>query len=250
MIISIITVCFNSEKTIEESISSVLRQTAYPYIEYIIIDGGSTDKTLKIIDNYSDKISFFSSERDLGIYDAMNKGIKVATGDVIGFLNSDDLYSNNNIIDKIISQFTDDNNLDILYGDLVYVRTNDTTKIVRKWVSKAYYHGFFEHGNVPPHPSLFVKRKVYTQVGLFNLDYKLAADYELMLRIFKTNLFVSKYINCVLVKMRMGGATNNSLVNVKNQNIEILHSWKRNGMKVPFLLMPLRLLKRISQFIR
>ena len=248
MKISIITVVYNNEDTISEAIESVLGQN-YKNIEYVIIDGGSKDKTVKCINRYKDQLGYFVSEKDNGIYDAMNKGIKACTGDVIGILNSDDLYEDFNVIASVMEEFNTDSELDILYGNLVYVKSNDTKKVVRNWKSKSYYQLFFEHANVPPHPSLFVRSKVYNETGLFDLRYKLAADYELMLRMFKKHHFKSKYINKLIIKMRLGGATNQSLSNVVAQNKEILQSWRNNGLQAPFYLMPLRILKRLTQFI-
>lgn len=248
MKISIITVVYNNEKTIKEAIESVLSQS-YSNIEYIIIDGNSVDSTVNIIKEYELKLGYFISENDRGIYDAMNKGIKAATGDVVGILNSDDLYQDTNVIESIMNQFNQDSSLDIVYGDLVYVKSNNVDRVVRNWNSKSYNNNFFEAGNVPPHPSLFVKRKVYEEAGFFNLDYKLAADYEFMLRIFKKHNFKSKYINQVIVKMRLGGATNQSLSNIQKQNTEILYAWRNNNLKIPLLLMPLRVIKRLLQFI-
>jgi glycosyltransferase involved in cell wall biosynthesis len=248
MKISIITVVYNNENTIKDAIDSVLSQS-YKNIEYIIIDGASTDQTINIIKSYEKKITKFISEKDLGIYDAMNKGILQATGDIIGILNSDDLYENNKIIEIITNEFIKDIELDILYGNLVYVEKNDITKIVRKWISCDYDMTFFERGDVPPHPSLFLKKKVYNTVGLFDLKYKLASDYEFMLRVFKKNSFKSKYINQVFVKMRLGGATNKNFRNIYLGNLEILKAWKNNSLKIPILFIPKRILKRLFQFI-
>lgn len=249
MKISIITVVFNNEKTIKQAIESVLSQS-YNNIEYIVIDGNSVDNTVEIINEFKDKLAFFISEKDKGIYDAMNKGVNAATGDVIGILNSDDLYQDNNVLEMVMNQFNQNPSIDIVYGDLVYVKSDNLDKIVRNWKSKTYFNNFFENGNVPPHPSLFVKKGVYEKAGLFNLDFKLAADYEFMLRIFKKNSFNSKYINRVIVKMRLGGATNQSFSNIKRQNIEILKAWNHNELKVPFLLMLLRFFKRLIQFVK
>jgi hypothetical protein len=168
---------------------------------------------------------------------------------VIGILNSDDLYQDSHVIARVMEEFKTDSELDILYGNLVYVKSNDTKKVVRNWKSKHYYNLFFEHGNVPPHPTLFVRRNVYQETGLFDLRYQLAADYELMLRMFKKHNFKSKYINTLIIKMRLGGATNQSLSNVVAQNKEILQSWENNGFNAPFYLMPLRIFKRLTQFI-
>lgn len=248
MKISIITVVYNNDKTIEDAIKSVLSQS-YSNIDYIIIDGGSSDKTVTIINEYKEQLGYFISEKDKGIYDAMNKGINAAKGDVIGILNSDDLYQDTTVIETVMNQFNQNPSIDVVYGDLVYVKSDNVNKVVRNWKSNPYYNSFFENGNVPPHPSLFVKKSVYEKAGFFNLDFKLAADYEFMLRIFKKHNFNSKYINRVIVKMRLGGATNQSFSNIKKQNIEILKAWNHNELKAPFLLMPLRIIKRLIQFI-
>jgi glycosyltransferase involved in cell wall biosynthesis len=247
MTISIITVTYNSEKTIRDTLESISNQT-YKNIEHIIIDGKSNDRTLNIINNYNHNVIVIS-EPDKGIYDAMNKGIKIATGEVIGILNSDDLYFDNNIISKIAYIFESDNEIDILYGNLLYVKKNDISKIVRKWISCSYYKNYFENGNVPPHPTLFLRKKVYNKNGLFNLKFNLAADYEFMLRIFKNHSFKSKYLNEFFVKMRLGGATNKSIKNIYLGNIQILNSWKENNLSIPFLLVPKRFFKRILQFL-
>jgi glycosyltransferase len=248
MKISIITVVYNNEKTIKDALNSVLGQT-YKNIEYVIIDGKSKDNTVSIIKEHENKLGYFISEKDSGIYDAMNKGILAATGDVIGILNSDDLYQDATVIESVMNQFIQNPTLEIVYGDLVYVKSDNVDKVVRNWKSNPYHNNFFDNGNVPPHPSLFVKKRIYEEAGLFNLDFKLAADYEFMLRIFKKHNFKSKYINKVIVKMRLGGATNQSFSNIKKQNIEILKAWKHNQIKLPFLLMPLRIIKRLIQFI-
>lgn len=249
MKISIITVVYNNEVTIRQAIESVLNQS-YPNIEYIIIDGNSKDNTVSIIEEYKNRLGCFITEPDKGLYDAMNKGIQAATGDVIGILNSDDLYQDLDVIMDVMHQFNNDAKLDILYGDLVYVKSDDTNKIVRNWKSKGYYNRFFENANVPPHPSLFVKSKVYNEAGLFDLDYKIAADYEFMLRIFKKYMFNSKYLNRLIVRMRLGGASNASFSNIIKQNIEVLNAWKKNNLKPPFYLMILRVFKKLVQFIK
>jgi glycosyltransferase involved in cell wall biosynthesis len=246
--ISIITVVYNAELTIEDTIKAVLAQS-YSRVEYIIVDGGSKDKTLSIIEKYKDRLGKFVSEKDKGIYDAMNKGVQMATGDVIGILNSDDLYSDDAVIEDVMHEFNKDSDLGMLYGDLVYVKKTNVDKIVRNWRSLPYYKKFFEHANVPPHPALFVRKKVYDELGMFNLTYKLASDYEFMLRIFKSGRFTSAYINRLIVKMRLGGATNNSVGNIVQGNREIIKAWKNNKLSVPFYLLPLRVIKRLLQFV-
>jgi len=248
MKISIITVVFNNEATISTAIESVLNQT-YKNVEYIIIDGQSTDATMKIVNKYASSIDKIISEPDKGIYDAMNKGILLATGDVVGILNSDDVYADNHVLRDVMLEFNDPK-IDMVYGDLVYVKNTDLNLVVRKWNSEHYYPHFFEDGHVPPHPSLFLRKKVYDVVGLFNQGMRLAADYEFMLRLFKLHNYRSKYINKLLVKMRLGGATNGSMKNIIDGNKEILSAWKTNNLKVPLLLMPKRILKRLTQFIK
>ena len=249
MKISVITVVYNNERTIKEAMQSVLSQT-YEDIEYVIIDGKSKDNTVNLINDYKDNLGYFISEKDNGLYDAMNKGIIACTGEVIGILNSDDLYQDSDVIAAVMEEFINDAELDILYGDLVYVKSDNTNKVVRNWKSKNYYNSFFENANVPPHPALFVRNNVYKKAGLFDLQYKLAADYELMLRMFKKHHFKSKYFNRLIVKMRLGGATNQSFTNIVVQNKEILKAWRNNDLRAPLYLMPLRIFKRLAQFIR
>lgn len=247
MKISIITATFNSEKTVLESIQSVLIQKNVE-VEHVFIDGKSSDLTFKIIISNLKSSDIKISEKDQGIYDAMNKGISLASGDIIGILNSDDVYANESVLEKVAGIFQSNSDVDIVYGDLVYVDQHDLNKIVRKWNSKAYYDRFFENANVPPHPSVFLRRAVYDQMGLFDLNFKLAADYEFLLRIFKSNLFKSHYVPEVFVKMRLGGATNKSYENIIQGNKEIVHAWTKNGIKMPWYFFPLKFLKRFSQF--
>lgn len=245
--VSIITVVLNSEKTISDTIISIINQT-YPEIEYIVVDGCSTDATLEILKMYENNIDLLISENDEGLYDAMNKGIKLATGDIIALLNSDDIYYDNNVIEKVVETFRNNQGLDIVYGDLIYVKESEINKIVRKWTSIPYSELFFNTGNVPPHPTLFIRKKVYDQISLFNLDFKLAADYEFMFRLFKKNSFSSIYLPEIFVRMRLGGVTSNSWKNRIKQNIEILRAWKLNGLRPPLYFLPLRIINKVSQF--
>lgn len=249
MKISIITVVFNNAKTIHTAIESVLAQD-YADIEYVIVDGKSTDGTLEVIHSYANRIQKIVSAPDLGIYDAMNKGISLCTGEVIGILNSDDVYASNQVISTVMNAFKTDQNLDIVYGNLEYVTYQDVNKVVRVWNSAPYYANFFEDGHVPPHPSLFIKKAVYNQVEPFNLNFKLAADYEFMLRLFKKFQFNHLFINALFVKMRLGGATNASFKNILDGNKEIMKAWRINHLRLPFFLMPKRMIKRLSQFIK
>ena len=247
MKISIITVCYNSENTIKHTIESIYSQRNVD-IEYIIIDGNSTDNTVKIINECVKRDAILISEPDSGLYDAMNKGISMAKGDIVGILNSDDLYKDQFVLQDVVKLFELDNQLDIVYGNLEYVKKGNVRKVVRKWKSKQYNPNFFKFGNVPPHPTLFLKRYVYDKVGMFNLNFKLAADYEFMFRVFNINAFKSFYFSRSMILMRLGGKTNNSIGNVIKGNLEILNAWRINGYKVPILLIPFRIYKRISQF--
>jgi glycosyltransferase involved in cell wall biosynthesis len=248
MKISIITVVFNNCNTILDAINSVYFQT-YKNVEYIIIDGGSSDGTLDIINANMHKISKVISERDNGIYDAMNKGIKLATGDIIGILNSDDFYFDKLVLFDVIQEFAKNPDLDIIYGNIVYVNQNKPDVIERKWISENYYKKYFEDGNVPPHPALFLKKCVYKHVKHFDLDFRLASDYEFMLRVFKSDLFKIKYFNRMMVKMRLGGATNKNWKNIYKGNIEVIKSWKKNHLSVPYFFLFKRIYKRLIQFL-
>ena len=203
MKISIVTVAYNAASTIKDTIDSVLSQKGVE-LEYVIVDGGSKDETVKIVKSYGDKIHQFISEPDKGIYDGMNKGVAMATGDVIGILNSDDFYMDENVLYKMLSKFTDQ--VQGVYADLVYVDQNNTDKITRTWVSKEYKKGAFRKGWMPPHPTFFVKKEVYEKFGAYSLELRSAADYEFMLRVIHKNEIVIDYLPEVIVKMRAGGA--------------------------------------------
>jgi len=249
MKVSIITVVYNAVETIEDTIKSVLDQD-YDDIEHIIIDGGSTDGTLDIIARYRDRISSTISESDAGIYDAMNKGIDIATGDVVGTLNSDDWYENNGVVSQVVAAFHEDGNLDAVYGDIVYVTKNEPHTLVRYWQSQPYREGLFESGWMPAHPSFFVKRDCYTQYGKFDLDLKIQSDFELTMRFMVVNNIKTLYLPGVMVKMRLGGVTNNRISNVIKGNYEAYLACKKNGLKVTPLFMVRKILSRVPQFFR
>lgn len=248
MKISLITVSYNSEETIEETIQSVLSQVNID-LEYIIIDGGSKDGTLEIIERYKDKIDIFISEKDNGIYDGMNKGLRAATGDVIGILNSDDVFAADDILEKVSKTFSI-TNADALYGDLVYVDRFDLNKVKRKWISGNYSNGDFRKGWMPPHPTFYVKKEIYTNFGLFNLDFNSAADYEIMLRfIHKENIDLA-YLPTIMVKMRQGGQSNASFSNRIKANREDRRAWEVNGLKPGVLTLIRKPLSKLSQFVK
>jgi glycosyltransferase involved in cell wall biosynthesis len=247
MKITIITVTYNSAKTLKETLESVKNQT-HQNIEHIIIDGNSSDNTLDIISQFPN-ISQIISEPDKGIYDAMRKGVALATGDIIGILNSDDLFENDDILRKISETFQKEKSIDAVYGNLTYFKNNNPEKITRFWKSIAYYETFFEDGYIMPHPTLFLKKSVYDQIGSYYPAFKISSDYELMLRAFKLNNYIPYYLNETLVKMRMGGdSTRNIWSNVVG-NKEIYQAWKMNGLKIPFLFYPKRILFKIKQLI-
>lgn len=243
MKVSIITVCFNSELTIKETINSVINQT-YNDIEYIIIDGKSTDNTLNIIKKYSNRVNVLISEKDDGLYHAMNKGVSLATGDVIGILNSDDLFYSKNTIKNVLKYFIEDEKIKILYGNIIFFNSL-TGKVTRFWKSKSYYKSFFEHGNIPPHPSVFIKKEIYSK-NKFNTNFKIAADYEFLLRLLKKTNITSKYINENIVRMREGGISTTAK-NLFFQNIEVFKSWQCNNLTIPWYFFILRIYKKIKQ---
>ena len=245
MNISVITVSFNTATTLEDAINSVLIQSLIGSIEQIIIDGGSTDGTVEIIKKYGHKVSKWISEKDNGIYDAMNKGIGLATGDVIGFLNSDDVYVAQDTLASVAEIFK--TGCDCCYSDLVYVN-QDLKKTIRYWKSGEYRGGKFYEGWHPPHPTFFARREIFREYGLFDTSYKIAADYEIMLRFLVRHKISVSYLPEVTVKMRVGGESNRSLKNIIKANAEVKRAWLDNGLKPPpfiYLRKPLSKLKQI-----
>lgn len=246
--VSIITVVFNSKNTVESTIRSVLRQS-YQNIEYIIIDGGSTDGTVEVVGKYKDEITKIVSEPDRGIYDGMNKGMRLASGDIVGILNSDDFYADDEVIEEVV-KIMEDKNVDVCWGDLVYVSPKDTNKIVRYWKSSEYKEGKFKKGWMPAHPTFFVRRRVYEKYGIFNLNFPIAGDYELMLRILEKYKVKSCHIPKVLVKMRAGGSSNKNIIRVIKGDLECYRAWKVNGLKISFLEIWSKPFSKISQYIK
>jgi len=248
MKISIITVSYNSAKTIGETIRSVQEQV-YPDIEYIICDGASKDTTLEIINNFNNLGNIrLISEPDKGIYDAMNKGLKIAEGDVIGFLNSDDFYCGPSVISKVAECFQQ-TGCDALYGDLYYVDHQDINKVVRIWKAGPYKKNSFKFGWMPPHPTFFVRKEVYERYGGFNTLLKSAADYELMLRFIYKNQIKISYLPIFMVKMRAGGVSNASWKNRIRANNEDKFAWKLNKVTPYFFTTWLKPIRKITQFL-
>ena len=248
MKVSIVTPTYNSAKTIVDTILSVNKQD-YTNIEHIIIDGGSKDNTLELIRNTPNRVKKIISEPDKGIYDAMNKGVALAIGDIVGILNSDDFYNSNDVIAKVVKTFQE-GEYEGVYGDLEYVDARNTNRVVRYWESKAYKEGLFKKGWHPAHPTFFVKKEVYDKYGNFNLKYKIGADYEIMLRFIEKNRIKVAYIPETLVKMRVGGASNQSIKNIIKANIECYNAWKDNGLSIlPFVFI-LKPLSKTLQYLR
>lgn len=244
--ISIITVSYNSAKTIRDTIDSVAIQD-YHSVEHIVVDGGSNDGTTEII-THSPSIATYVSESDQGIYDAMNKGIAMASGEIIGILNADDFYTSDNVLSQVAKVF-EDPCVDACYADLVYVRQDNPDEIVRYWKSRSYKPGLFRHGWMPAHPTFFCRKSVYERFGKFDLNYKIAADVELLFRFLEKYQIKSVYLPKTLIKMRLGGTTNQSWRNIKTQNAEVLLALDkhyRRVSRVGFFLG--KLFNRSSQF--
>lgn len=246
MKISIITVCFNSEKTIEATIKSVIAQT-YSHIEYIIIDGNSSDRTMRIIDKYKDSISIVVNEKDEGIYDAMNKGIQLATGDVIGILNSDDVYMSTDSIASVMEAFSSANT-DAVYGDIQYMSKHSQSQVTRIWKAGVYTPQKLSYGWIPPHPAFFVKKQLYETYGVFDDSFTIAADYELMLRFLLKGISMV-YVPTVIVSMTVGGHSASSFVQRRKGWQELKAAWQKNGRGIPPFFILRRVVSKFHQFI-
>ena len=232
MKISIITVVYNRESTILDSMRSVYAQT-YSNVEHIIIDGGSSDRTLEVINANKQLNTVVVSERDAGIYDALNKGINKSTGDVIGILHSDDFFADEKVLNNVASAFSE-SLVDVVYGDLDYVSKFNSKKILRRWRSGEFNPNRLLHGWMPPHPTVFVKRSFLIGIGTYNTNFKISADYDWIVRIFKTSRLAFKYLPYVMVKMRMGGESNQSIKKIViklNEDYQIIKNHKLGGLK-------------------
>lgn len=247
MKVSIITATYNSEKTIRDTLKS-LEEQSYDNIEYIIIDGASTDKTLTIIDDVSTRVSIIVSEPDDGIYHALNKGLNMATGDVVGFLHSDDIFAYSNAVSDLVQTMTLENS-DAVYADLEYVSQDNPEHVVRLWTSGEYSKNKLTRGWMPPHPTFFMKREYYQLCGFFNLDLKIAADYDSLLRYLWTNNVSLSYLPKVTTKMRVGGASNRSLTNIIRKTKEDIIALRNNNISWPQALI-IKNISKIPQFFR
>lgn len=246
MKVSIITVSYNAVKTIEDTIKSVLSQD-FNDIEYIVIDGNSSDGTQDVISKYIKNIDHFISEPDKGIYYGMNKGVALATGDVVGILNADDIYTDNNVVSSIVNVF-DLKNTDSVYADLEYVDEIDLNLIKRKWKSGEYKKDNFLEGWMPPHPTFFIKRKHYLNYGFFNTSLRSAADYELMLRMLFKNKLTAEYLPKSIIKMRVGGMSNSSISHRIKANKEDRLAWKLNNLTPKWYTLYKKPISKLTQF--
>ena len=245
MKITIITVCYNSVSHIEDAINSVANQD-YKEIEHIVIDGNSNDGTQEVLQKYSGKIAHWISEPDNGIYDAMNKGIKIASGEVIGILNSDDFYFDNQVISKVVEAFADQKT-DAVFGDLIFVDPDNLSRTLRTYSSNSWYPEKFAKGYMPAHPTFFVKRKYYEKYGLFETDYKIAADYEMLIRLLYVHKLNYTYLPLKMVKMRKGGVSSNGIKSNITLNNEIIRACRKHGIKTNALKIYLKYFKKVFE---
>ena len=246
-LISVITVSYNAVSTIEDTILSVINQT-YSNIEYIIIDGGSTDGTVDIIKKYQEKISFWVSEPDKGIYDAMNKGIRMSTGDIVGIINSDDFYHRGDVLEKVAESF-EAGETEAIYGDVRFVNPDNLDRTVRYYSSKRFVPSLFRFGFMPAHPTFFTYRKYFDQFGYYKTNYKIAADYELLVRFLYVHRLKSKYLPLDFMKMRTGGASTASIKSNILLNEEIVRACKENGIWTCYPLLLLKYLVKVFELI-
>lgn len=246
MKISIITVCFNSARTLGDTLDSVAAQD-YPDIEHIVVDGGSVDDTAAVMRSRGRHVAKYVSERDRGIYDAMNKGLALATGDVVGFLNSDDVFVHAGVVSRIVGVMADPE-LDACYANLYYVDPEHADVIRRVWRSRDHVPGLCAKGWMPAHPTFYARRAVYERHGGFNLDYSLQADFDMALRLLDVQHIRTRFVPEFWVRMRMGGASNSSIGNVIRGNLEAWRACRRNGIRVPPWFILAKVASRLGQF--
>jgi glycosyltransferase involved in cell wall biosynthesis len=248
MKISIITVCYNAQSFIESAITSVLSQT-YSNIEYIIVDGNSTDATMSIVNRYADKIATIISEPDKGIYDAMNKGIACATGDVVGILNADDFYIDSNVIELIVEQAQNNPDVDVFFGGVDFVHPQQLDKVIRRYQFNAFKSWYLRIALMPPHPATFVRRSVYEKYGFYKIDYKIAADFDMFIRM----IYIAKVnymsLSATMVRMREGGVSTSGFSAYLLSTREMLRALKDNkvysNLFLVLLRLPIKLMQRI-----
>jgi glycosyltransferase involved in cell wall biosynthesis len=241
--LSILTVTYNSHSTLQEAYASLLGQS-FKYWEWIVQDGGSTDGTLEWLESLSDARVNWVSEKDHGIYDALNKAVGRASGEWIGLLHSDDLYPNNDVLQVVVAAMAGN---DAIYGDLKYVQAADVTKVLRHWQSEAFAPTLLRKGWMPPHPTLFLRKEVYAKVGGFDTRYRIAADYDFILRVFRTPNLKIHYLPQVLMLMRQGGASS-KLSNLVAKSKEDLQIMRANGLPFPLLVLLRKVSGKFGQF--
>ncbi|MDO8803165.1 MAG: glycosyltransferase family 2 protein [Elusimicrobiota bacterium] len=247
MRVSIITVALNAKATIEDTITSVLGQ-GYKDIEYIIIDGGSTDGTLEVINKYKNRISKVVSEPDNGMYDAINKGVRIATGEIVGLLHADDLYVDKDVVGAIVEEFKP--GVDSVYADLVYVERENIEKVVRYYDSSAFNVSKFAYGWMPAHPACFFRKSVYDKHGLYKNDYLIAADYELLVRFYAKFKITHRYLHKVIVKMRSGGVSTKNFKSNITLNREIVRACRENGVETNIFKVYLKYFSKFLQLFQ
>ena len=247
MKVSIITATYNSEKALPSAIEAIKKQT-YSNIEWIVVDGLSNDRTVELIQSNSEFITKWVSEKDNGIYDALNKGLGLASGDIIGFLHSDDFFAEDDTINNIVEKFIK-SNANAVYGDLEYVQSEDTQKVIRYWKSKPFERKNLKKGWMPPHPTLFLKKEVYSKHGLFDLNYSISGDYDFMLRILKDDELSFSYLPKVITKMRVGGASS-SIGNIKRKMKEDVRAIRKNQVGYAPLVLFQKNYSKVTQFIK
>lgn len=249
MKVSIITVCYNSEKTIRDTIRSVLSQD-HDDIEYLIVDGASKDGTMAIVNEYKDRVAVVISERDQGIYDAMNKGIAAATGDIVGILNSDDFYESDHVISDIVAAFRQQPQLDAVFGDVVFVQAQQLDQVRRHYRAGHFKAWKLRFGWMPPHPGTFIKRAAYARAGGYSLQYKIAADYEMFVRLLHVNRCSYQWIDQVIVRMRLGGVSTAGIKSSILLNREIVRACRSNGLYTNLLLVLSKIPFKLLELVR
>lgn len=248
MKISIITVCFNAEAHIDETLRSVVMQD-HRDIEHIVVDGGSTDGTMAKVQRYREVIAHVVSEQDKGVYDAMNKGLRLATGEVVAFVNAGDMIARRDVLTAMAKEFALDN-ADVIYGDALMVDPEDITKVKRFWKGGDYDRENFRKGWMPPHLGTYIRRSAYQRLGLFREDLKVSADYELMFRFLYKHRLRARYVPRVLVRFRLGGVSNRSIAHVWRANLEVFKAWKLNGEQVSPLIVVRKPISKLWQYFK
>ena len=248
MKVSVITVTRNSAGSLPDALRSVAQQS-HSEIEHIVIDGASTDNTSEVMSLYGDHVTRFVSEPDLGIYDAMNKGLRSVTGDVVGFINADDRYADPQVLARIV-EIMEAENLDIIFGDVAFFRGDDARSIIRRYRSDRFQPSLLSWGWMPAHPAFFMRREIYERIGAFKTDYKIAGDFEMMIRIFQNQNLKFKHISQILVLMRTGGVSNAGWKNMCTLNIEVLRACRENNIATNIFKIlskyPLKLLEYVT----